>query len=122
MGIRAYEEMRVMDDGEGLAKAVTIKKVYQFLHKTVTALQGVAPDTALQLWLAAAGSADTADRLCGSPGSFEPICNEFLTQGLMCFEEELNETFKQYQAIHTMVGTVVSISCLDAENFDMISQ
>jgi len=102
------------------APVVTVKKVFQYVHKTITVLVGVAPDIALQLWLAAAVVADQVDR--EKPGDFEGICYEFLTQGLICFEEEISESSKQYQGIFQLVGTLSSITCLEAENFDTISQ
>jgi len=120
--IRAAELRRAEGDDEGPMPAVTIKKVFQFLHKTVTALQPVAPEVALHLWLVAATSADQADRSSPTPGAFEPICYEFLTQALVCFEEEISETFKQYSAVFHMAGTVTQISGLEEENFDMVSQ
>lgn len=56
-----------------------------------------------------------------NPGSYEGICYEFLTQALLCFEEEISESSKQYQGIFQLVGTLTNITCLDAENFDNIS-
>merc|ERR1719326_2105333 len=102
------------------APAVTVKKVFQFVHKTTTVLVSVCPEIALQLWLAAAVVADQVDS--EKPGDFEGICYEFLTQGLICFEEEISESSKQYQGIFQLVGTLTNISCLDEENFDTISQ
>eukprot|EP00443_Scrippsiella_acuminata_P109420 CAMPEP_0115754450 /NCGR_PEP_ID=MMETSP0272-20121206/96877_1 /TAXON_ID=71861 /ORGANISM="Scrippsiella trochoidea, Strain CCMP3099" /LENGTH=239 /DNA_ID=CAMNT_0003199859 /DNA_START=49 /DNA_END=765 /DNA_ORIENTATION=+ len=89
--IRAAEQRRAEGE-EGPTPTVTVKKVFQFLHKTVTALQ---TEVSLQMWLVAAVSADQVDRCSPNPGSFEPICYEFLTQALVCFEEEITETFKQ---------------------------
>lgn len=115
--IRANEEKR--EEGEP-APIISVKKVFQFLHKTVTALQQVAADVALNLWLVAAAAADQVCMAQG--GGFEPICFEFLTQALMCFEEEVTETMKQYNAVFTFVGTLTKLSCLEPENFDTISQ
>lgn len=65
--------------------AVSLKKIFQFLHKTNSALVSVRPDVALQQFLVAASVANKADLECGQPGSFEAICFEFLTQALICF-------------------------------------
>lgn len=122
--IRAYDELRAQEDNEETypARAITIKKVYQFVHKTLTELQRVAPETAAKCWLVAAGSADAAEKLSTQPGVFEPICYEFLTQGLICFEEEVSESTKQFSCLSSFVGTLCCISCLEEENFEMMSQ
>lgn len=120
--IRAREKRRAEDGSDLPAPSVTIKKVFQFLHKTNSALVQSAPDVSLQLWLVAASAADQADRTAGSQGAYEPICYEFLTQALIVFEEEISDSTKQYQGIHLLVGTLTKIACLEAENFDNVSQ
>merc|ERR1719401_1541540 len=120
--IRDRERRRVADGEDIQPPAVSVKKVFQFMHKTNTALQSSAPETALRLWLVAAVAADQADRTAESPGAFEPICYEFLTQALICFEEEISESNKQFDGIYMLVGTLTQISCLDGENWDTISQ
>jgi vacuolar protein sorting-associated protein 35 len=117
--IRALDARRA--EGEDVpAPMVSVKKVFQFLHKTTTELQKVAPESAFQLWLIAAVSADSIDRVV--QGAFEPICFEFLSQALVCFEEEVSETTKQYAAIYNFVGTLTKITCLEGENFDTVAQ
>jgi len=114
---------KAMEEAEegGPKPMVSIKKVFQFLHKTVTELQRAGhAEKAFQLWLIAATSADKLDAL--APGSLEPICFEFLSQGLCCFEEDITDTAKQYQAIFNFVGTLTRLSCLEQENFDTVSQ
>mmetsp|Transcript_35478 Transcript_35478/g.98028 ORF Transcript_35478/g.98028 Transcript_35478/m.98028 type:complete len:837 (-) Transcript_35478:101-2611(-) len=120
--IRERERWRAQRAAEGVdvrMPQLTLKKVFQFIHKTNTPLVQVAPDEALRLWLVAAAAADGADRV--SPGSFEAICNEFMTQAMICFEEELSDTARQFQGIFLMVGTMSSITCLEAEHHDAIS-
>lgn len=118
--IRTSERRRAEEGGEGPASTVTVKKVFQFMHKTNSALVQSAPDVSLQLWLMAAITADQSERASGSQGTFEPICYEFLTQALIVFEEELSESSKQYHGIFKLVGTLTQITCLDTENFDNI--
>lgn len=119
--IRARERRRNEGEEEGAPLAVTVKKVFQFMHKTNTALVQAAPEVALQLWLVAAAAADEVDKSSGAPGSFEPICYEFVTQALICFEEEISDSTKQYQGIFSLVGTLTQLSCLDQENFDNVA-
>jgi len=99
---------------------ISVKKVFQFVHKTITVLMEKAPEEALQLWLAAAVVADKED--AANPGSFEAICYEFLTQAFVTFEENISESTKQYQGIFQMVGTLTMLSCLEEENYDTLSQ
>merc|ERR1712151_597675 len=74
---------------------ISLKKVFQFMHKTNSALVSNSPEAALSLWLTGAAAADKVDR-DGTAGAFEPICYEFLTQALLTFEDEITETEKQY--------------------------
>lgn len=105
---------------EPLAFSVTIKKIFQFIHKSCTVLTEHAPVVALQLWLAAAVSADQVDR--DDPGTYEPICFEFFTQALLCFEENIPETTNQFQGVFQLVGAFTSIIGLEPENVDTIQQ
>lgn len=111
--IRERDRRRTDGEDDGTAPTVTVKKVFQFVHKTITAMVPVAPDVALQLWLIAAASADQVD--------LEPICNEFVTQGLIVFEDEISDSTRQFQGIFNLVGTLTRLTCLDTENFDTLS-
>lgn len=102
------------------APSVTIKKVFQFVHKTTTVLVSNCPEIALQLWLSSAVVADQVDK--DNPGSYEGICYEFLTQALITFEEEISESTKQYQGIFQMVGVMTRLTCLEEENYDNLCQ
>lgn len=116
--IRERERKRAEEGGEGPGVAVTVKKVFQFMHKTNTALVQSSPDAALVLWLAAAAIADQCERGSGSQGAYEQICYEFLTQALIVFEDELTDSAKQYSGVYKLVGSLSQITCLEAENFD----
>jgi len=101
------------------APQVSIKKVFQFVHKTISVLTKHKPETSLDLWLSAAVLADKVDKL--NEGSVEAICYEFLTQAVLTFEEEISESQKQYQGIFKLVGTMISITCLEEDNYDNLS-
>jgi len=119
--IRARERRRAQEGDEAApAPAVTVKKVFQFIYKTIDVLVSVAPEVSMLLWLTAACVADQVDKQSAEPGAFEGICYEFLTQALICFEESISESSRQYQAIFTLVGTLTQITCLDAESFDTV--
>lgn len=121
--IQAREKRRAEEGDEVVPPpTISLKKVFQFLHRTNTALMQSSPDMALQLWLTAAVAADQVERATGAQGNFEPICYEFLTQALVLFEEEISDSSKQYKGIHAIVGTLCKIVALDPENFDTVSQ
>jgi len=118
--LKKNDRRRADGDEEAQTCSVTVKKVFQFVHKTTTVMVSHAPEVALELWLAAAVLADQVDQ--ENPGAFEGICYEFLTQGLICFEEEISESSKQYQGISKLVGTMNVLTCLEEDNFENISQ
>ncbi|CAE7389073.1 VPS35B, partial [Symbiodinium natans] len=121
--ILAREKRRAEEGDDAVPQpAVSMKKVFQFVHKTNTALMQSSPDMALHLWLAAAVSADQVERATGAQGGYEPIAYEFLTQALVLFEEEISDSSKQFKGIHNIVGTLCKIAALDPENFDNVSQ
>jgi vacuolar protein sorting-associated protein 35 len=93
--------------------AVTTKKVFQYIHNTCSALVPIAPELAFRLWLSSARLADSFDQ----PG-FEPICHEFFTQALICFEEELTACKSQLNAVIGLVGALVLTKRLTAENYE----
>jgi len=117
--IRARE---MQDPPADPAPATSVKKAYQFIHKTITALVSIAPEVSLSLWLAAATSSDEVDTQMGGDGAFELICDEFVRQALITFEEEISEAKKQFKGIHMLVGTMMQITCLEAEHYDTAAQ
>lgn len=48
------------------------------------------------MWLLAALAADNASVMVGG---YEAICHEFLSQALVCFEEEISESKRQFAAL-----------------------
>ena len=94
---------------------ISLKKVFHFVHKTVSVLVAPAPETALNLWIL---SAETALAV-----GLEAIATEFLTQALIAFEEEVPTTSKsQLQALAAIVnGLVTCASKLEKENYDSLS-
>ncbi|KAL8274806.1 hypothetical protein Esti_001281 [Eimeria stiedai] len=95
------------------------KKVCQFLHSTCLELVQIDPQVALRLWLMAAMAADNANVMVGG---YEAICHEFLSQALVCFEEEITESKRQFAALTEMVGCLSGcIRGLDRENYESIA-
>lgn len=63
-----------------------------------------------------------ADNASITVGGYEAICHEFLSQALVCFEEEITESKRQFAALTEMVGCLSGfIRGLDKENYDSIA-
>eukprot|EP00922_Rhytidocystis_sp_ex-Travisia-forbesii_P033689 GHVS01050024.1.p1 GENE.GHVS01050024.1~~GHVS01050024.1.p1 ORF type:complete len:369 (-),score=53.96 GHVS01050024.1:270-1376(-) len=117
--IRDREQLAAHHD-ESTLPSVNIKKVFQFVHKGCGDLVPCDAEVALRLFLQCAVVADKADQT--SPGTFEPICYEFVTQALVAYEEELSDSRSQSSALTMIVGTMVGhIHCLEQDNYDNLS-
>jgi len=114
-------ERRIAEGDDTVGQnAITVKKVFQFVHKTISALVSISGEAALRLWLMAAVTTDSVQTQTGSTGAYEPICYEFLTQALITFEEEVPDSKVQYSSIFVMVGTLQNIACLEEESYDNV--
>uniref|UniRef100_A0A0G4IAI5 Vacuolar protein sorting-associated protein 35 n=1 Tax=Chromera velia CCMP2878 TaxID=1169474 RepID=A0A0G4IAI5_9ALVE len=113
-------ELHAAQGGGVQAPASSVKKVLQFAHTTCTELVQCNAELGLRFFLHCAITADKAD--LAQPGAFEPICYEFLTQALVCYEEELSDSRAQFQSLTLLVGTMVSaIHCLENDNWDTMA-
>lgn len=114
---------------------VSGKKMYQFVHGTCMQLVQCDPQSALRLFLMAAESADTANlrssmmissSSAGGGGaaaasSYEAIVYEYLTQALVCYEEEILDSKNQYLYLLQFVGCLAGhIHTLERENYETI--
>lgn len=100
----------------------TTKKALQFVHKTVTALQscvgdaGASPELPFRLWLQAAKMASDCELRQRGQGC-EPICVEFLSQALICFEEEMSDSKQQFVSICAFISALREMPGLDEESY-----
>ncbi|PFH36429.1 putative vacuolar sorting protein 35 [Besnoitia besnoiti] len=102
------------------APSVSAKKVFQFVHGSCTQLVQCDGQTALRLFLMSAIVADNANLRVA--GSYEAITYEYLTQALVCYEEEISDSKSQFNLISEFVGSVVGhIHTLEKENHENIS-
>ncbi|KFH06859.1 putative vacuolar sorting protein 35 [Toxoplasma gondii MAS] len=107
-------------DSDLPAPTVSAKKIFQFVHGSCTQLVQCSAQTALRLFLMSAIVADSANLRC--PGSYEAITYEYLTQALVCYEEEISDSKSQYNLISEFVGSVVGhIHTLEKDNYENIS-
>ncbi|CUV05637.1 unnamed protein product [Cryptosporidium hominis] len=97
---------------------LSVKKIFQFIHKIAIILVTCAPELALDLFLQGSIMADKTNDSDG----YEAICYEFLTQSLVCFEEELAESKRQFQGLMSIIGTLVGrIQCLSKDNYELLA-
>jgi len=94
------------------ALVVKTKKVFGFVHETITVLKPHYPEPALRLFIHAA---QTADR-CG----FEAIAYEFMAQAFICYEDEISDSKAQFGAINYIVAALKNFTCFGQENYDTL--
>jgi len=90
------------------------KKVLQFVYKTCAALVSCAPEVAFNLWLQCARVAEACATYVGD----NAFVLEFLTQAIICFEEEISDSREQQRAISLMTGTLRTLQWTFAESMD----
>ncbi|OII77695.1 vacuolar protein sorting-associated protein 35 [Cryptosporidium andersoni] len=96
----------------------SIKKILQFIHQIATELASCSAEIALSLFLQGAVMASRVNE----SDSYEAICCEFITQSLVCFEEELAESKKQFQSLMAIIGTLINhVSCLESNNYELLA-
>ncbi|CDJ59320.1 vacuolar sorting protein 35, putative [Eimeria maxima] len=106
---------------EGIEKPPqhTGKRVCQLLHAVCLQLVPLSPETALRMLLLSCMAADNANI---AVGGFGPICEEFASQALVCFEEEITDSKTQFAAITQMVGCFAGfIVGLEREIFESLA-
>eukprot|EP00456_Euglypha_rotunda_P081987 TRINITY_DN803_c0_g1_i5.p1 TRINITY_DN803_c0_g1~~TRINITY_DN803_c0_g1_i5.p1 ORF type:complete len:714 (+),score=128.95 TRINITY_DN803_c0_g1_i5:239-2143(+) len=91
---------------------VKSKKVFGFVHETISVLSTDYPDLALRLFLQAAMTADVV--------GFEAISYEFLTQAFLVYEDEISDSKAQINAITYMVSCLTTFRSFGKENYDTL--
>ena len=95
--------------------AVSQKKVFHFVHRTCASLVSKAAETALTQWLIGAQAAAAC--------SLEAIAEEFFTQALICFEEEIPATGKtQLKSLSQITNALILAGPkLEKEHYDSLT-
>ena len=91
---------------------IKTKKLFGFIHETVTVLTSHFPELALRLFVQAA---QTADRL-----DFEAIAYEFVAQAFIAYEDEVSDSKAQYAAINLIVASLQTFTNFTQENYDTL--
>jgi len=97
---------------DGASLQVKTKKVFGFVHETISGLSGRYPELALRLFLQAAQCADSC--------SFEAISYEFVVQAFVCYEDEINDSKQQYTAITLVIASLQHFLNFGQENYDTL--
>lgn len=115
-------QKRELNPDPSMPVQTTTKKALQFVHKTVTAVQqcvndaGASPELPFRLWLHSAKVASDCEQRMPGNGC-EPICVEFLSQALICFEEEMSDSRVQFNAICAFISSLSQMVGLEEENY-----
>lgn len=106
--------LRVWAREEAKDATVTVKtkKIFGFVHETITVLTSGYADIALRLFLHAAQTADKCN--------FEAIAYEFTAQAFIAYEDEVADSKAQYAAINLIVATLHSMHSFSNENYDTL--
>eukprot|EP00611_Tribonema_gayanum_P002022 TRINITY_DN114_c2_g1_i1.p2 TRINITY_DN114_c2_g1~~TRINITY_DN114_c2_g1_i1.p2 ORF type:complete len:318 (-),score=122.78 TRINITY_DN114_c2_g1_i1:241-1194(-) len=113
------------DDGAAAAEAAAAaapavsplkygsRKMFQFVHETVTAMAPMFPAASLRLFLQCAIAADRA--------GFPAIAYEFVSQACILYEDELTEARAQVSAVTALVGALTSCSGFNAADWEALA-
>lgn len=91
---------------------VKTKKVFGFVHETITVLSKQYPDLSLRLFLQAAMMADKC--------AFEAIAYEFVVQAFICYRDEISDSRLQFHSINYIVATLQNMKVFNQENYDTL--
>lgn len=105
---------RIKRYGEENPPQLSVKKVFQYIHNTCSALVALDPETAFRYWLRAGRLADEFEG-----AGFEAISHEFFTQALICYEEELTKS--HLSAVIGLVGALMSTKRLTLDNYETLA-
>jgi len=94
---------------------LSLKKMFQFLHKTITALNEHAPMVSLQLWLV--GSLVSDKIAAEGDAGFAPISAEFIAQAWEVFEDKVSTSEETRACLLQIIGTFGQLQCYGEEDF-----
>jgi vacuolar protein sorting-associated protein 35 len=100
-------------EANGDQVGVASKKILQFLHQIVTALNEQISGVCLRLFLNAAHAADHC--------KFEAIVYEFMAQAILTYEEKLDLSVAQYSALTLIIASLQQLKTLSTESWDTLS-
>ena len=109
----AIEQARQADPENQPELKIRPKRVFSFIHETVTVLIEPYPEIAVRLFMQAAAVADK----CG----YEAIAYEFVAQAFMAYETEIADSKAQLAAINYIVAALPHMVNFSQENYDTLA-
>jgi len=91
---------------------IRTRKIFGFVHETITVLSPHYPELALRLFLQAAQTADSCN--------YEAIAYEFVAQAFICYEDEISDSNAQYAAITLIIASLQHFLNFGQENYDTL--
>ena len=100
-------------EAKGMEVQVSSKKILQFIHQIITALNEHISGVCLRLFLQAAQAADYC--------KYEAIVYEFMAQSILTYEERLDLSAAQYSGLTLIIATLQQLKTLTSESWDTLS-
>lgn len=91
---------------------VKTKKIFGFIHETISVLTAHFPELALRLFVHAAQISDRCN--------YNDISYEYIVQAFIAYEEEIADSKAQFAAIILMVASLQTFVNLSPENWDTL--
>jgi len=94
---------------------VKTKKLFGFVHETISVLTPQYPELALRLFVQAAQAANQ----CQLP-PYEAIAYEFFAQAFIAYEDEISDSKQQYVAVTYITSALQGCTIFGKENYDTL--
>ncbi|KAI9468716.1 retromer complex subunit Vps35 [Coemansia sp. RSA 990] len=119
-----YAAMELADDAARSEWQRRVRQLCRFIQSTVSALveraPGPAAELALQLFLMAAQAASMSPAFRGN-AALEEAAYEFVVQAFTIYEEHINESRAQYQALILIINALHASRNFSAENYETLA-
>jgi len=92
---------------------IKTKKVFGFVHETISVLSPHYPELALRLFLQAAACADSV--------GFEAIAYEFVTQAFLVYEDEVSDSKAQFASVSYITACLQNFKNFTQESYDTVA-
>ena len=108
LALRIHARETAGDD----SMSIKTKKIFGFIHETISVLTPHFPEVALRLFMHAAAISDRC--------SYDAISYEYVVQAFTAYEEEIADSKAQFAAIIGMVASLQTFYTLSMENWDTL--
>eukprot|EP00871_Galdieria_phlegrea_P003244 jgi/Galph1/3920/GphlegSOOS_G2602.1 len=113
---RRYQESTVPGNQE-VDQELTAQHIFEFVLETLSVLCESDAVASLRLYLQGALTISQ----CPFSSHRDTLLYEFFAQAYLLYEEEIADSRQQFSLLLLIVGTLRSVGCLDADNYDTLS-